>query len=103
MFDYLRRVDALYDLPFERLLAMNEPAVQFYRDYGIDLKKDRLEIAVCAQHNNGGLSVDLWWQTNIQGLFAIGEAAGTHGVYRPKCLVKFWKNRSMFFANLQIR
>lgn len=83
VFDYLRRVDALYDLPFERLLAMNEPAVQFYRDYGIDLKKDRLEIAVCAQHNNGGLSVDLWWQTNIQDLFAIGEAAGTHGVYRP--------------------
>lgn len=81
--DYLQRADALYDLPFDRLLAMNEPAVQFYRDHGIDLKKDRLEIAVCAQHNNGGLSVDLWWQTNIQGLFAIGEAAGTHGVYRP--------------------
>ena len=83
VFDYLNRADALYDTPFERLLALNEPAARFYRDQGIDLKKDKLEIAVCAQHNNGGLAVDLWWQTNIQGLFAIGEAAGTHGVYRP--------------------
>jgi succinate dehydrogenase/fumarate reductase flavoprotein subunit len=42
-----------------------------------------LEIALCAQHNNGGLDVDLWWQTDVPGLFAAGEAAGTHGVYRP--------------------
>lgn len=49
----------------------------------MDLKTQRLEVAVCAQHNNGGLSVDSWWQTNIEGLFAVGEVAGTHGVYRP--------------------
>ena len=49
----------------------------------MDLSVDRLEIALCAQHNNGGLDVDLWWQTNIEGLFAVGEVAATHGVYRP--------------------
>jgi succinate dehydrogenase/fumarate reductase flavoprotein subunit len=42
-----------------------------------------LEIALCAQHNNGGLTTDLWWQTNVPGLYAAGEVAGTHGVYRP--------------------
>ena len=69
--------------PVERLRAMNEPAYLFYRDKGVDLEKDRLEIAVCAQHNNGGLEVDSWWQSSIAGLFPVGEAAGAHGVYRP--------------------
>ena len=49
----------------------------------MDITKEMLEIALCAQHNNGGLDVDLWWQTEIPGLFAAGEVAGTHGVYRP--------------------
>ena len=69
--------------PVERLRAMNEPAYQFYRDKGVDLEKDLLEIAICAQHNNGGLEVDSWWQSSIHGLFPVGEAAGAHGVYRP--------------------
>ena len=42
-----------------------------------------LEISLCVQHNNGGLSTDMWWETNLQGFFAVGEASGTHGVYRP--------------------
>ena len=62
---------------------MNAPAVEFYREHGVDLETQPLEIALCAQHNNGGLAVDCWWQTNIKGLFAAGEAAGTHGVCRP--------------------
>ena len=62
---------------------MNAPAVEFYCDHGVDLETQPLEIALCAQHNNGGLAVDCWWQTNIRGLFAVGEAAGTHGVCRP--------------------
>ena len=42
-----------------------------------------LEISLCAQHNNGGLDIDLHWQTGVEGLFAVGEVAGSHGVYRP--------------------
>jgi len=38
---------------------------------------------VCAQHNNGGLVVDAWWQSNVPGFFPVGEAGGAHGVYRP--------------------
>ena len=62
---------------------MNMPAVELYRDKGLELGKEPLEVAICAQHNNGGLAVDSWWQTNISGFFAVGEAAGCHGVYRP--------------------
>ncbi len=82
-YQYLEKQKAISGNPIDRLTQMNQPAVEFYRERGIYLKKDMLEISVSAQHNNGGLDVDLWWQTNIKGVFAIGEAAGTHGVYRP--------------------
>lgn len=81
--DYLGRAGACFGTPIERLRQMNAPAVEFYRDRGVDLESQMLEIALCAQHNNGGLAVNCWWQTNVEGLFAAGEAAGTHGVYRP--------------------
>ena len=32
---------------------------------------------------NGGLAVDIWGRTSLAGCYAIGEAAGTHGVTRP--------------------
>lgn len=80
---YLEKGRACFGTPYERLLQMNEPAAAFYRDRGIDLSSSPLEIALCAQHNNGGLSVDAWWQTNIKGFFCIGEACGSHGIYRP--------------------
>ena len=81
--EYLQSAGAVQNTPFKRLLHMNAPAVAFYRDHSIDLSKERLEISLCAQHNNGGISVDHWWESDIRGLFVIGEAAGTHGVYRP--------------------
>lgn len=81
--EYLENAQACFGTPIERLLHMNAPAVELYRSKGVDLTTERLEIALCAQHNNGGLSINLWWQTNVEGLFAAGEAAGSHGVYRP--------------------
>jgi succinate dehydrogenase/fumarate reductase flavoprotein subunit len=83
VFEYLNNADACFGTPVERLRKMNEPAYLFFKERGVDLTQDMLEIAVCAQHNNGGLAVDHWWQTCIKGLFAVGEAAGTHGIYRP--------------------
>lgn len=82
-FDYLNRAGACFGTPIERLSHMNLPAVEFYLDRGVDLRKTPLEIAVCAQHNNGGLATDAWWQTDVEGLFAAGEICGSHGVYRP--------------------
>jgi succinate dehydrogenase/fumarate reductase flavoprotein subunit len=81
--DYLEPSGALGESPIARLVTLNEPAVQLFRDHGIDLAVDRLEIAVCAQHNNGGLRANIWWESNLQQLFPIGEVCGTHGVRRP--------------------
>ncbi|MBR2617060.1 MAG: FAD-binding protein, partial [Clostridia bacterium] len=82
-YTYLYKAEACFGTPIERLLKMNAPAVDLYKGKGLDITKEYLEIALCAQHNNGGIAVDLWWQTKIKGLFAAGECAGTHGVSRP--------------------
>ena len=81
--DYLMRAGACFGRPIDRLLHMNAPAVELYRSKGVDLVREPLEIALCAQHNNGGLSVDRDWQSTVLGLYVCGEAAGTHGVTRP--------------------
>lgn len=82
---YLEKADVLFGTPVQRLRRMNEPAYQFYLDKNpyVDLEKDMLEVDVCAQHNNGGLVVDAWWQSNVTGFYPVGEAGGAHGVYRP--------------------
>lgn len=82
-YEYLHKAGGCFGTPIERLRKMNAPAIDLYRSKGVDLEKEYLEIALCAQHNNGGISVDLWWQTEVPGLFAVGECAGTHGVNRP--------------------
>lgn len=82
-YGYLQRAGACFGKPIDRLMHMNQPAVDFYMDHGVDLRKQPLEIALCVQHNNGGLAVDHHWQTSIEGLYAVGEVAATHGVYRP--------------------
>ena len=81
--EYLSQAGACFGTPIERLKHMNEPAILFYQDHHIDLFKERLEIAVCAQHNNGGLSTNHLWETNLSGLYAIGEVCASHGVTRP--------------------
>ena len=81
--EYLAKSGAIGSKPIERLAKLNQPAIDLYLDKGIDLSKEPLEIAVCAQHNNGGLKADIWWESNIKNLFPIGEINGTHGVYRP--------------------
>jgi len=81
--DYLERSGALLPTPIERLSRMNAPAVDLFRSHGIDLLREPLEIAVCAQHNNGGLAGNIWWESDIKHLFPVGEVNGSHGVYRP--------------------
>lgn len=80
---YLEKSDAVLKTPIERLAAMNQPAIDLFRKNGINLNTDPLEIDVCAQHCNGGLSASIWWESNIQNLFPVGEINGSHGVYRP--------------------
>lgn len=81
--NYLKNSNALEQTPIRRLEIMNKKAIDLYAAHNIDLYREMLEVSVCAQHNNGGLSVDLNWESSIKGLYAAGEAAGTFGVYRP--------------------
>lgn len=81
--DYLRKSGAIGDTPYKRLQSMNQPAIDLYLDHKIDIGKEYLQIAVCAQHNNGGLKGNIWWESNLKHLFPVGEVNGSHGVYRP--------------------
>ncbi|TFH30834.1 MAG: oxidoreductase [Promethearchaeota archaeon] len=80
---YLENSGEVQLLPIERLLHMNPKAIDLYHSHGIDLWKEPLEIGLCAQHCNGGVTGDIWWQTSISRLFAIGEVNGSHGIHRP--------------------
>ncbi|RKX37159.1 MAG: oxidoreductase [Verrucomicrobia bacterium] len=83
-FDYLENSKAFQKTPIARLQHMNPGAIGLYKDHGIDITKEMLEVAVCAQHNNGGLAGNSWWEsTNIRHLFPVGEVNGSHGVARP--------------------
>jgi succinate dehydrogenase/fumarate reductase flavoprotein subunit len=80
---YLERSGALRATPIARLRTLNGPSVDLYKSHGIDLACAPLEIAVCAQHNNGGFRGSIWWESSVRGLFPVGELCGTHGVTRP--------------------
>ena len=82
-YSYLEKSGVLFGSPIERLTKMNQPAIDLYKAHNIDIKKEYLEVDVCAQHNNGGLKGNLWWESNIQHLFPVGEVNGSHGIYRP--------------------
>ncbi len=82
-YDYLKNSEALFGTPIERLEKMNPLAIELYAKNGIDIHTEPLEVAVCAQHNNGGLAGNMWWESNIRNLYPVGEVNGSHGVYRP--------------------
>lgn len=81
--DYLTATGATQSTPIERLKALNPKALGIYADNGIDITKEKLRIAVCAQHNNGGILTDENYMSRIDGLYVIGEAAGSFGLTRP--------------------
>ncbi len=81
--DYINSTDCMADTPFERLKKLNGKAIDVYLRQGINLEADLLRIAVCAQHNNGGVYTDNNFESDIKGLYVIGEATGTFGLSRP--------------------
>ncbi len=80
---YLGKAGASQDLPIDRLRHMNPLSIELYLRYKVDIRQAPLEFAVNNQHMNGGIAVDTWGRSSLPGLYAIGEAAGTHGVTRP--------------------
>ncbi|MFI3228778.1 MAG: FAD-binding protein [Bacillota bacterium] len=80
--DYLTKSGATVGTPIERLQVLNPAAISLYMDKKIDISREYLAIAVCAQHNNGGFSVDNNYMTSIDNLYAVGEVAGVFGITR---------------------
>lgn len=80
---YLSDAGAVQDLPIDRLRHMNPLSIELYKRYKVDITADPLEFAVNNQHMNGGIAVDTWGRTNVAGIYAVGEASGTHGATRP--------------------
>ncbi|HWZ89861.1 MAG TPA: hypothetical protein VNW92_13455, partial [Polyangiaceae bacterium] len=80
---YLANSGALLEMPLDRLRKMNPLSIELYKRYKYDITRDPLEFAINNQHMNGGLAVNTWGETNLAGCYAVGEAAGTHGVTRP--------------------
>ena len=81
---YLESSHAWDETPYKRLERLNPIAIELYRTHSIDISTQLLEVDVCAQHNNGGLSGDIWWEsTSVKHLYPIGEVNGSHGVTRP--------------------
>ena len=80
---YLGKAGAGQHLPIDRLRHMNPLAIELYRAYKVDIAAAPLAFAVNNQHMNGGISVDVWGRSSLPGCYAVGEAAGTHGVTRP--------------------
>ncbi|HEX2922888.1 MAG TPA: FAD-binding protein, partial [Chloroflexota bacterium] len=80
--NFLNKSGVRQRTPFERLEFMNPESIEVYSKQGIDLHEP-VEVAVSFQHNNGGLAVNSHYETDVKGLFAVGEIAGTHGVSCP--------------------
>ena len=80
---YLENTEALFDRPIDRLRQMNPLAIELYRMHGTNLEQEPLEFTMNNQHMNGGILIDDWGRTSLRGCYAVGEAAGSHGVTRP--------------------
>ncbi len=71
--------------PFHRLSEINPDSVEWLKVHGIDLQTgDKIEIAPCVQHFQGGIKIRGKGDTSLKGLYAAGECAGgQHGANRP--------------------
>ena len=79
------------DTDFDRILSDQRRSIarmwpttyEWYRERGVDLYKEKVQIACSAHAINGGILIDENAQSSVIGLFAAGEvAAGPHGADR---------------------
>jgi len=68
------------DLVRSRFANIYEMCLQ----YGLDLTRDLIPVAPAAHYTIGGVRTDLWAETTVKNLFAIGEVSctGVHGANR---------------------
>lgn len=71
-------------LPKERILNRLPKMYQQFKELaGVDITKERMEVAPTAHYSMGGVKTDLEGRTAVEGLFAVGEATSqVHGANR---------------------
>lgn len=76
--EFLESHNAVQFSPFDRLRHLAPEAIDALMDAKTDLREPQ-EVILCAEDTFGGLSVNLWWETTVPHLFAVGDVACTHG------------------------
>ncbi|MBE6493523.1 MAG: fumarate reductase subunit A [Methanosphaera stadtmanae] len=70
-------------LPDEQVQTKLHTMVQQFKDIGIDITKEPMEVAPTAHHMMGGIKINKNCETNIENFYAAGEAtSGVHGANR---------------------
>jgi len=74
----------LRDVPEEKIKKEFEGFYETMTRYRKDITKEPIEIVPAAHYMNGGIRVNEFGQSNLEGLYAIGEASctGVHGANR---------------------
>ena len=67
----------------EKILEIIPDVYEQYKNTGVDISKEPMEIYPSMHHMMGGVKINEWGGTNILGLFAAGEVTGgIHGANR---------------------
>ncbi len=76
-------IDATH-LPAKVITTRFPHIYRFCQDHGLDIIKGLMPVAPAAHYMMGGIKTNSWGETNIAGLFAVGETActGVHGANR---------------------
>ena len=71
-------------LPAARVQSRFPTIYNFCLQYGLDITSEPVPVAPAAHYMMGGVRIDTWGRTNIQGLYACGEVAcsAVHGANR---------------------
>jgi L-aspartate oxidase len=71
-------------LPPSRVTTRFPHIYRFCLDHGLDITKGLVSVAPAAHYMMGGIRTNVWGETGIHGLFAVGEVActGVHGANR---------------------
>ncbi|WP_455646094.1 fumarate reductase (CoM/CoB) subunit TfrA [Methanosphaera sp.] len=70
-------------LPEEQVHTKLQTMVRQFKDVGVDITKEPMVVAPTAHHFMGGIKINTDCETNIENLYAAGEASsGVHGANR---------------------
>ncbi len=67
----------------EKILEIIPDVYEQYKNTGVDISKEPMEIYPSMHHMMGGIKINEWGETIVLGLYAVGEVAGgVHGANR---------------------